>query len=168
MVEKEIVNMNRDRLLEKYKDYNPIVETVDELLFYQVNITISRDNKELEFMLEDNIITASYRKYFDVWDVRKDDFNDIVERLDKFMNGEICIISVFSKSYCELVKYSQKQKYKRKEIISLLKEEILNHTNYITKRDSYEILKEEGARVYVSFWDNEKDYEFNIKPKYLL
>ena len=164
MDKKKIIENYTNELLEKYKEYRPTTEIEQDWGCYQSSVYIKNKDKELEIMINENVFIVFYEDWHDAWNLTRNNYNNIINILDNLMSNKICIISIYSKNCCEYIKYSEKKEYKKNEILSIIKEEVSKIINPVTKKGSYDMLKEDGATVIITYWNKKKTmFKFSKK-----
>ena len=156
----------KDKILEKYKKYNPYILTDDDDL-YTVCISIKNNKDILEIEINEKYITISYKDWYDLFELSIDELNKIMKILDDFISENICIITVKSCSNYLYRKYSSNLNYNKNDILELLANETKNITSPFHNKNVYSLINENGAEVYVTFWNVEKCQKYVIEKREL-
>ena len=158
-----------DRILEKYKEYKPIVHTFKEKEFYYIDgdngfvIEIKNPNgKSLFIDLEDEI-TISFgdwhcHYYYEDWP----DIEDVLEKVDNILNNKDCYLIIFSNNkYFGCGSSINKDKYNEDDIVDF----IWNFSDKMAFNKFSETFKKYGAVAKCVYWDKNKNYEINVNKE---
>ena len=156
----------KDEILERFKKYKPIVHTSaekdydyleDECLSIEIKNEATDDSLFIDLEGEITIYYREWHEHFYYED--RNDFEDAMKCAEKVLNNEQCSIIIFSNNkWYGTGSSGNKTNYSESEALTFVKK-FFKHPD---EKEFIENFKKYGVKVKFDFWDNSKNYEYNL------
>ena len=159
----------KDEVLERFKNYNPIVHTQSEKDYEWLDgdncysIEIKNNSGDSLFIDLEGEITISYGDWHcHYYYEDRSDYEAAMEKVDSILNNADCHLIIYSNGkWFGSGSSTNKEKYTNDEAVEFIKTFFVEKTY----NEFCQTFKKYGVNIKFEFWNKEKDYELTIEKE---